>query len=487
MEMKMENNRIISHEELIRTINTLCIQLDEERRQHQEDVRRLEEQLSIALDEIARLKSIINNNSNNSSRPPSSDQVGKKKREKSANEYNSRHGKSKKRNVGGQICHKGKTLTKKDVEEKIASGKCRHEIENIGYVAGGKYVSKYVIDVKIETVIREIRIYADAHGKYHIPKAYYSDVTYGTKVKALAAMLYSEGVMSNDRIASFLNMGTEGTMDLSESGVYGFCSQFGALSAEQAVLIEKHMMKAPVVCTDATTVRVDGKQSYVRNFSTEDSVVYYPLQSKSIETLQAVDFAQKFEGVLEHDHETALYHFGTGHGECNVHIMRYLRKNTEECSNPWSEDMISLLAEMNRVRKERIEQGETRFAPQEILSFEKRYYTLIEEGRKQNKTTKYASAREKELALLNRLEKYGDNHLLFLHRFDVPFDNNMSERDLRKVKNRQKMSGGFRKISGQQMYCSIMSVVETAKRRGMCILDTIEQILSGSSVVFQPV
>lgn len=31
--------------------------------------------------------------------------------------------------------------------------------------------------------------------------------------------------------------------------------------------------------------------------------------------------------------ETALYHFGTGHGECNVHLGRYLCKNTEETSN----------------------------------------------------------------------------------------------------------------------------------------------------------
>ena len=54
----------------------------------------------------------------------------------------------------------------------------------------------------------------------------------------------------------------------------------------------------------------------------------------------------------------------------------------------------------------------------------------------------YKYAKQEE-ALLNRLEKYRENHLLFIKRSEVPFDNNISERDLRKVKNRQKMAGGF--------------------------------------------
>lgn len=40
-------------------------------------------------------------------------------------------------------------------------------------------------------------------------------------------------------------------------------------------------------------------------------------------------------------YETSLYHFGTDYAECNVHIIRYLRKNTEETENTWSDDMIT--------------------------------------------------------------------------------------------------------------------------------------------------
>ena len=73
----------------------------------------------------------------------------------------------------------------------------------------------------------------------------------------------------------------------------------------------------------------------------------------------------------------------------------------------------------------------------------------------------------------NRLEKYKENHLLFLKNFDAAFSNNMSERDLRKCKNRQKMIGGFRTNDGLTMFADLPSVVETARRHGKLALETL--------------
>ncbi len=144
-----------------------------------------------------------------------------------------------------------------------------------------------------------------------------------------------------------------------------------------------------------------------------------------------------------HDHETAMYHFGTGHGECNVHLLRYLKKNTEETGNSWSGKMSGLLSGINRARKEAMERGENRFRSEEVEKYKKEYREVLREGRQENKGTKHKYAKKEEKTLLNRLEKYKENHLLFVEDFRVPFDDNMSERDLRKAKNRQKMSGGF--------------------------------------------
>ena len=87
------------------------------------------------------------------------------------------------------------------------------------------------------------------------------------------------------------------------------------------------------------------------------------------------------------------------------------------------------------------------------------------------------------LSLSRRLEKYRDNHLLFITDFRVSFDNNMSERDLRKCKNRQKMSGGFRTKAGIEMYCRILSVIETIKRRKIAIFKGIKDMFAGRPVI----
>jgi transposase len=429
-------------------------------------------------DDNARLKSIINNDSSNTSLPPSTDQKG----QKPANTFNGR--KKTDRKNGGQKGHKGTTLTKSEVEDKIKSGKCRHEIQNIGDISSGKYITKYVINLSVAPLITEIHIYADAKGHFNIPVDYRSDVTYGSNVKSLAVSLYSEGVMANDRIAAFLNAASSNELGLSDGSVYGFCKKFERLAQTSIEQIEAELLNQVVVATDATNVTVNGNQNYIRNFSIEQSVIYKAMKSKTIAELRNLSFLTKYSGILVHDHETALYHFGSDHAECNIHIIRYLRKNKEDTGHKWSDEMITLLCEMNKTRKGLIEQGHVTFSKEAILDYEQKYHGLLAKGRKENKETVNKYAKRDELTLLNRMEKYSHSHLLFLHDFQVFFDNNISERDLRKVKNRQKMAGGFRKDSGHEMYCSILTIIETIKRRKMGIIENIRKLFMGTPAIF---
>lgn len=442
--------------EVMARLDVVENELHTEKWEHKEDVGRLNAKIDslthenqLLRDDNARLKSILNNDSSNTSLPPSTDQKGGKP----ANAYNGRE--KSRRKCGGQKGHEGTTLTKSEAEEKIRSGKCRHEIRKIGDASSRKYVTKYVIDLSIAPVVTEIRIYADGRGKYHIPKEYRSDVTYGPNVKALAVSLYSEGVMSNDRIAAFLNAAGDGELGLSAGSVYGFCRKFAGQAGANILHLQDVLLSHDVVATDATTVTVNGTQNYIRNFSTENTVVYHAMQKKTIPALKKLDFLKKYAGILVHDHGTALYHFGTDHAECNVHLLRYLRKNTEETGHKWSSEMTALLCGMNKARKSIMEQGGASFLEEEISSYEQQYHSLISKGYEENKNTSHKYAKEDEKKLLNRMKKYSHNHLLFLHDFEVLFDNNISERDLRKVKTDRKCQGDFGKTG--DMRCIVPS------------------------------
>lgn len=426
-------------------------------------------------DDNERMKRLLNNNSTNSSVPPSTDPPGK-----APNMYNSRKTTSKK--AGAQPGHAGHHISREDVERKIKEGVFDHTVMEIGEKSR-PYITRYRLDLSVKAIAAEIRIHADKAGKYNIPDEYRADVSYGTTIKAAAAFLYSEGVVSNDRIAAFLNSLSGDALDISTGSIYHFCREFSEGCAAFRPQIEQELLNAGKICTDATGVKQNGKQEYIRNFSTEDCVLYCGSEKKNIKTLEQFRIFQLFTGTLIHDHETAIYHFGSAHGECNVHLARYLRKNTEETGNQWSHSLCSFLYGMNDARRRWIQQGRRSLEEEEAARYAARYEELVCLGWEQNKKTRGRIAKKEEKALLKRLEKYKQNHLLFLYDFEVPFSNNMSEKDLRICKNRQKMAGGFRTAAGKEMYCNIISFIETIKRRKQNIFQSIIALMNGAPAI----
>ena len=69
----------------------------------------------------------------------------------------------------------------------------------------------------------------------------------------------------------------------------------------------------------------------------------------------------------------------------------------------------------------------------------------------------------KERSLIERLMALKASVCLFIRDFDVPFDNNQAERDVRNVKTKTKVSGCFRTESGAQDYLDIMSYISNRK------------------------
>jgi len=83
--------------------------------------------------------------------------------------------------------------------------------------------------------------------------------------------------------------------------------------------------------------------------------------------------------------------------------------------------------------------------------------------------------------LLLRLHAFQADVLRFLSHLEVPFTNNQAERDLRMMKLKQKISGGFRSPKGASDFACIRSVLSTARKQGLNLLELIQSALCSSA------
>ena len=203
----------------------------------------LEKRIEKLETENDRLRKQINNDSNNSSNPPSSDT-----KPNAPNTYNGRTKTGKK--SGGQKGHKGKHLSRESVEEKINKGQMRHEVVRHGKTEE-KYISKYVIDLKVEAIAVEHRFY----GKTRIPKEYRPDVQYGNELKAITATLASQGLVASNRIVEMLASMSNGAIELSEGSIYNFLEDFDSKAQKYLQTIKTKLLNNTVMNVDETGAR----------------------------------------------------------------------------------------------------------------------------------------------------------------------------------------------------------------------------------------
>ena len=320
------------------------------------------------------------------------------------------------------------------------------------------------------------------------PKGAENEANYGPGVKSFIAYLVGACNVSGDNARGFLRAVTGGEVDVSSGSVPNFMRQFSKMGEADLQEAFDAVATAPVIGSDATFTRSEGHRSYIYVFHGGDAAVYRASDVKGHAGVKGSPLEDAPDATVVSDHDTTYYSYGKRHGECNAHILRDLKGVAQnEPGQVWAEDMSSLLKLANETARRARDAGLGSIDPEVAAKFEAAYKAILEsalDGYMSSGATSWKYPPE-GIALARRMLKYAGNRLLFLRDLSVPFENNGSERLLRKAKSKTKQSGGFRSTpNGEQPYCDFLTIVETAKMRGIQPYEAVHATFAGEGGLF---
>lgn len=368
------------------------------------------------------------------------------------------------------------------MEELLKKENVKRETIEHGKLSGKYCITKYEIDTKTIVIVKEHKFYFNKRSEIKIPKEFVSDVHYGENFKTLCDIMVVEEVISLERIKEFVEILTGGLLKISEGSLVNWLKEKSRKCRNTIKKMKIRLKNTEILQTDLTETKVSNKKGYVRNYSNDKITVYIPSKDKKIHRVKRQWILDGYTGYIVQDHDTAIYNFGIKekHVECNVHLRRYLKNNAELTKHKWSQEMDKLLLEIKKQKEEYLERKINRFTEQELEEYSQRYDEILKEGRKENRKSNSKYLGKEEKALLNRLKKYKTNHLIFAYNFEIPFDNNLSKRDLRPIKTKKKVSGCHRSYRGLKDYCNIRSIISTCKKQGIDYFKELVNIEKGN-------
>ena len=444
----------------------------------------LEHELLAMAQENADLRRRLAKNSDNSSQPPSSDGLKKKPRV-----AGSLRGKSGKKS-GGQVGHRGDTLRQTltpDFVERHEAGRCGACQGALTAAMATGVERRQVFDLpepRLEVTEHQARIYCCAHCRAmttaDFPEGVNAHVQYGPRVRAAAIYCNVQQLIPEDRVCQLLR-DLFGAASLCAASVTNWVNGAARTLGGVVQHILARLTDGGVRHLDETGFRVAGKLHWLHSVSSF-AFTHYRLSAKR----GAVPVFLS-GGTIVHDHFKPYYaHMSAvdAHALCGAHHLRELKAIEEIEKEPWAKAMSELLNTANRLKHEAQERGETKLLEPVRQGLIAKYKAIVAKGlafhKRQPPLAKSRGARGRQARrpgnnLLLRLRDFQNDVLRFIADFAVPFTNNQAEQDLRMMKVRMKISGAFRTFEGAQTFADIRSVISTARKHGLNILETLSQ------------
>ena len=442
--------------------------------------------------ENKQLKDRLSKDSQNSNKPPSSDGLKKRKKTRS---LRSKSG----RKPGAQPGHKGTTLKMVAFADQVQHHRldsCPSCCADLSAVEVHAKDRRQVFDLpKIKIEVSEHRIEGkccpvcgeQAWSEY--PPGVNSLVQYGPNIKALGVYLKQYQMISYQRACDLMKhlfgrSPCPGSLYNAERKAYEELATF-------EVQLRCRLIEAAVAGFDETSLRVEGTNHWLHLCSTDELALYHIDPKRGREAMQRMGVLPHFDGIAIHDFLSSYYGYDCEHGACNAHLLRELTYIAERFEQAWARQMSALLKRINNSRKVKKDQGLDAFSDIETDYFQFQYRQIIDtafevnplEELPLNNRGKPIKTEARKLA--ERFEIYQPQILHFMWDFDVPFDNNRSERDLRMAKVKQKVSGCFRSSNGAQFFARIRSYIVSAQKQGFYAFDALRSLFMGDFTLTQ--
>lgn len=222
------------------------------------------------------------------------------------------------------------------------------------------------------------------------------------------------------------------------------------------------------VGTDETSVKVDGDKHWAWTWQTEDATFISITDNRGEKSIKE-NFKDGFKNsVLVHDCWRS--HFNTNaltHQICIAHLLRDLNYLTERYNHKWSK-VCKMLFKSSLDLKNKMSNNNYYIHNYQRTTIENRLKILLNYS---------LNKKDKELnTFQNRLKKYEEYIFTFLYHPKVPPDNNASERAIRNIKVKQKVSGQFKSTDGAFGFAVLRSITDTVIKNNLSILNSLKII-----------